>query len=109
MTDKDKWLDYAGVESFWDRIRKSIDKKLDRVEGHDDSIRVVDRNKISVQISGAENNILQVKTRPGQKGLFVPAPPVQHKLIFGAGEEYVYDGSEDVTVPVYTGDIEEKE
>lgn len=26
-----------------------------------------------------------------------------HKLTFGAGQLYVYDGSEDVTVPVYTG------
>lgn len=26
-----------------------------------------------------------------------------HKLTFGAGQEYVFDGSADVTVPVYTG------
>ena len=26
-----------------------------------------------------------------------------HKLTFGAGQLYVYDGSEDITVPVYTG------
>lgn len=30
---------------------------------------------------------------------------LNHKLTFGAGETYVYDGSEDVTVPVYTGVI----
>ena len=34
------------------------------------------------------------------KGLTEPL----HKLTFGAGEEYVYDGSCDVTVPVYLGD-----
>lgn len=28
-----------------------------------------------------------------------------HKLTFGAGQEYVYDGTEDVYVPVYLGDI----
>lgn len=28
-----------------------------------------------------------------------------HKLTFGADQEYVYDGSKDVTVPVYMGDI----
>ncbi len=28
-----------------------------------------------------------------------------HKLTFGADQEYVYDGSEDVTVPVYMGTI----
>ena len=26
-----------------------------------------------------------------------------HKLTFGAGGAYIYDGSADVTVPVYTG------
>lgn len=28
---------------------------------------------------------------------------LSHKLTFGAGGIYVFDGSEDVTVPVYTG------
>lgn len=28
-----------------------------------------------------------------------------HKLTFGAGGAYVFDGSADVTVPVYTGGI----
>lgn len=28
-----------------------------------------------------------------------------HKLTFGAGGAYVFDGSADVTVPVYTGEI----
>lgn len=32
------------------------------------------------------------------------AAKVAHKLTFGAGGAYVYDGSADVTVPVYTGD-----
>lgn len=28
-----------------------------------------------------------------------------HKLTFGAGQQYVYDGSADVTVPVFTGTV----
>lgn len=28
---------------------------------------------------------------------------LKHKLIFGADQQYVFDGSEDVTVPVYRG------
>ena len=28
---------------------------------------------------------------------------LKHKLTFGANQEYIFDGSEDVTVPVYTG------
>lgn len=31
------------------------------------------------------------------------AKRVEHKLTFGAGQIYEYDGSADVTVPVYTG------
>lgn len=31
------------------------------------------------------------------------AKSVSHKLTFGAGGVYQFDGSEDVTVPVYTG------
>ena len=30
---------------------------------------------------------------------------LSHKLTFGAGGIYQYDGSEDVTVPVYTGNV----
>ena len=30
---------------------------------------------------------------------------LSHKLTFGAGQQYVFDGSEDVTVPVYDGVI----
>lgn len=33
------------------------------------------------------------------------AEKVNHTLTFGANGEFVYDGSEDVTVPVYTGGI----
>ena len=29
-----------------------------------------------------------------------------HKLTFGADQEYVYDGTQDVTVPVYMGNVE---
>lgn len=34
---------------------------------------------------------------------FVEEP--RHRLTFGAGQAYVFDGTEDVTVPVYTGSI----
>lgn len=63
---------------------------------------------LTPKISGAEGNILQMKTGEGEEGLFVPpcAPPVLHKLRFGAGQVYEYDGSEDVTVPVYLGEID---
>lgn len=34
------------------------------------------------------------------------AKKVSHKLTFGAGGAFEFDGSEDVTVPVYTGNYE---
>ena len=35
----------------------------------------------------------------------ITAARVAHKLTFGANGEYEYDGSADVTVPVYTGGV----
>ena len=35
----------------------------------------------------------------------ITASAVQHSLTFGANGEFVYNGSADVTVPVYTGGI----
>jgi hypothetical protein len=33
------------------------------------------------------------------------AQKTAHTLTFGAGQEYKFDGSQDVTVPVYSGTI----
>jgi len=95
----DKYLNSSDVELLWRKIIKLIDKKT--VASADDSIQVTDKG-IAVKISASEGNQLQLK--PGE-GLYVdvPVPGKMHKLTFGAGEEYVYDGSKDVTVPVYTG------
>ena len=35
----------------------------------------------------------------------IVAKKVAHKLTFGSNQNYVFDGSEDVTVPTYTGVI----
>ena len=63
---------------------------------------------LNPKISQAEGNILQLKTGEGEEGLFVPpcAPPVLHKLRFGADQVYEYDGTQDVTVPVYMGEVD---
>ena len=95
-----RFLDYAGVETLWDKIRKRYDKKLDSVTGRDDSVEVTSGREISVKVSSAEGNQLKVDQR-----LLVPA---LHKLTFGAGQEFVYDGTRDITVPVYDGEYEEE-
>lgn len=96
----EKYLDYSGTDLLWKKILKLFDKKLEKVESFNDSIKVTDSNKISVNISESENNLLQLI--PGE-GLYVRSSGVMHKLTFGADQEYVYDGTKDVTVPVYTG------
>ena len=97
----DKFLDYSGVELLWRKIKQLTDKKLEQVLPDDNSISVSDKNKVKVQISKSEDNLLSVK----QDGLY-SARPVLHKLTFGAKEEYTYDGTKDVTVPVYDGKYE---
>ena len=98
---EDKYLDKSGVELLWLKIKKLVDKKIDKVESADETITVTNKNKIAVRISTSEGNLLSVK--PGE-GLYA-SRPVLHKLTFGSNKDYVYDGTEDVTVPVYDGKI----
>ena len=97
MAEK-RFLDYSGVEYLWSKIRKRYDKKLDSVTNHDESIEVSSDREIAVKVSSTENNLL---SKQGD-GLYAAAP-VLHKLTFGAGEAFVYDGTKDITVPVYDG------
>ena len=97
-----KFLDYSGVETLWNKIRKRYDLKLDRVTNRDNSIEVTNNSEIGVKVSSSEDNLLSVK----QDGLY-SARPVLHKLTFGSDKDYVYDGTEDVTVPVYGGEYHE--
>ena len=97
----DKFLDYAGTDLLWKKIIKLLDKKV-KVTNSDDSIQITDGNKIAVKISASENNVLQLKKG---EGLYVPSTQVKlKKLRFGADQVYEYDGTEDVTVPVYMGE-----
>lgn len=101
MAEK-KFLDESGVELLWRKINKLLKRKLEEVEPLDSSIKVSNKNKIAVNISASETNLL--KLIPGE-GLYAQAPDKMHKLIFGADHTYVYDGSKDVTVPVYLGEF----
>lgn len=97
---------------FTDELKAKLDSMdpssyLTGVTNHDDSVEVFNGSEIAARISGAEGNILQLKTDEGEEGLYVSqaAPVKMHKLTFGADQAYVYDGSEDVTVPVYDGSV----
>lgn len=68
-----KFLDSNGLTHLWGKIKYHYDSKLDSVQANNDSITVVDNNKIAVAISAETDNILQLKTT-GNKGLYVKAP-----------------------------------
>jgi hypothetical protein len=98
-----KFVSYKGLEQFWKRITQRYDKKLDSVTNTDDSIQVNSGREISARVSSTQDNLLSVEKG---KGLYVKMP-VLHKLTFGADKEYTYDGTEDVTVPVYNGEYKD--
>ena len=102
MTNNSGWLDYSGAEILWKKICRRFDKKIDSVANHDESIKVKDGREISVKISAAEKNKLSLNEEKGKEGLYVSP---SKKLIFGANQEFVYDGTEEVIIPVYMGEI----
>ena len=93
-----KFATYEAIERLWLRITQRYDKKLDSVANGDETITVSSGRVISVRVSSRKDNILQVDKH---KGLFVPK---NKKLTFGSDKNYVYDGTEDITVPVYNGE-----
>lgn len=93
---KEKILDYSGVEQLWLKIKQLTEKQSEVVPA-DESITVTD-NKVAVNVSKSEGNTLSLK----QDGLFA-GRPVLSKLTFGSNQQYVYDGTRDIIVPVYDG------
>lgn len=93
----EKYLDYSGTDLLWRKILKLLNRKLESIENSDESIKVINNNKVAVNISASETNNLSLT----KDGLYVPNK--MHKLVFGAHQEFVYDGSEDITVPEYDG------
>ena len=52
-------------------IRRLLSRKLESVTNNDESIEVTERRKVSVRVSPAEGNRIQVKKEWGEKGLYV--------------------------------------
>ena len=93
----EKYLNYSGTDLLWRKILKLLNKKIESIENSDESIKITDKNKIAVNISASETNNLSLV----RDGLYVSNK--MHTLTFGAHQQFVYDGSEDVTVPEYDG------
>lgn len=104
--NESRFLDKIGLNHLLNYLHSRYDKKLDSVTNSDDSTEITSGREIAVKVSAAENNLLQVKHDNGEEGLYVPpTTAMPHKLTFGANEQYTYDGSKDVTVPVYNGEL----
>lgn len=93
-----KFLDSRGLKHLWSKFRSLLDEKIDSIEAADRSINVTSKRRVSVKISSESTNAIQLKD-----GLYVPK---NHTLTFGAHEDFTYDGTEDVKVPVYDGSYE---
>lgn len=93
----EKHVGESNLKSLIAWIRKQLSKKLESVTSNDHTINVEDKRKVSVRISRAEGNRIQVKTGYGEDGIYVPEAPVPNKLIIGDQE---FDGSKEITVDV---------
>ena len=70
---EEKHVGESNLKSLIAWIRKRLSKKLESVTNNDDSIEVTERRKVSVKVSPADGNRLQVKQNTGEEGLYVPS------------------------------------
>ncbi len=68
---EEKHFGESGLRLLVAWIRRLLSRKLESVTNNDDSIEVTDRRKLSVKVSPAEGNRIQVKEKWGEKGLYV--------------------------------------
>ena len=99
MSVLSKYVSYDKLERFWQRITQRYDKKLDSVTNSDDTVEVLYGREIAVKVSPRKGNLLKV-----EKGKGLVVDPL-HTLTFGSDKNYTYNGTEDVTVPVYQGSV----
>ena len=59
--------------------------------------------KAYADVNGDQIDTTYLKVADAGNIISSEAEKVKHKLTFGADQTYVFDGSADVTVPVYTG------
>ena len=93
----EKHVGESNLKSLIAWIRRQLAKKLESVADDGHTTNVEDKRKVSVRISRAEGNRIQVKTGYGEEGIYVPEAPVPNKLIIGDQE---FDGSQEITVDV---------
>ena len=101
------------IEENWNKAINFIPKKGELIiynaesgENINDKARLFPRLKIGDGITNVINlPFIDAGTINGEKlENFIPTK-LAHSLIFGSKQNYVFDGSKDVTVPVYNGVI----
>lgn len=82
-------------ESFWNLAVRNIPEKGEFIIYSPDESHPYPRIKVGDGVTVAKD-LPWPETEVANR--------VAHELTFGAGETYVYDGSKNVTVPVYMGE-----
>lgn len=94
------------IEANWNQATNFVPRKGELIVYSPDTTHNYSRLKVGDGTTTVINlPFIDASTISGVDINNIEAKKVQHKLTFGASGAYVYDGSEDVTVPVYTGGI----
>ena len=94
------------IEANWNQATNFVPRKGELIVYSPDTTHSYSRLKVGDGTTTVINlPFIDASTISGVDINNIEAKKVQHKLTFGAGGIYVYDGSEDVTVPVYTGGV----
>ncbi len=94
-----------GSEADWDKLTTFVPGKGEVIIYNAD----LDHSTARLKVGDGETLLSELpfvvsSDIPGFDPNNIVAKKVAHKLTFGSGEVYQFDGSSDVTVPVYTGE-----
>ena len=96
-----------GLEENWEKINDFIPGKGEMIIYNADSTHPAPRIKVGDGIH-LPKELPFINANPYEDFDIdnIVAKRVEHKLTFGAGQEYQYDGAADITIPVYTGNFD---
>ena len=94
------------TEANWDKATNFVPKQGELIIYSTDNAHPFCRIKVGDGSTTVTNlPFIDADTIGGVSVTNITAKQTSHKLTFGAGGTYQFDGSADVTVPVYTGEI----
>ena len=103
-TIKTRTIVKNGLEEDWNKLAEFIPLKNEPIFYKPDANHENLRMKMGDGVTPLKDlPFVSMSSIPGFDPDNIIAKKVEHKLTFGSGAVYQYDGSADVTVPVYTG------